>query len=80
MGRWEHAWRQTRELVTFTLGVVVMLDALDVTGSGRNIGEMIVALVMIGILPLDRLLALIDRRTSRRTTALVRRGRDQGSG
>lgn len=56
MPRW---WPAAREVITFVLGVAVILDALDVTGTGRNIGEMIVGLVMIGILPLDRLMNVI---------------------
>lgn len=54
--RW---WLIFREVVTFTLGVVVMIDGLDITGSGRNIGELIVGLVMIGVLPLERLLSVV---------------------
>jgi hypothetical protein len=54
--RW---WLIFREVVTFTLGVVVMIDGLDVTGTGRNIGELIVGLVMIGVLPIERLLSVV---------------------
>lgn len=50
-----------RRVVIFFLGCVVIIDALDATGTGRNIGEMIVGLVMIGLLPLDDLIGAIDR-------------------
>jgi hypothetical protein len=54
--RW---WRPLRRVVTFGLGVAVILDALidNVPGVGR----LIVGLVMIGVLPLDDLLQLARR-------------------
>lgn len=54
-------WLIFRRVVIFLLGVAVILDALDVTGSGRNIGEMVVGLVMIGLLPLDDLIGALQR-------------------
>ena len=54
-------WPLLRRVIIFFLGCAVIIDALDVTGTGRNIGEMIVGLVMIGLLPLDDLVGAIDR-------------------
>jgi hypothetical protein len=58
--RW---WQLTREVVTFALGVAVILDTL-ISEHWRT-GELLAGLVMIGILPLDRLLGAIGRRPSR---------------
>jgi hypothetical protein len=46
-------------LVTFWLGVAVVLDALAATSGGRDIGELVVGLVMVGVLPLDQLVGAI---------------------
>jgi hypothetical protein len=54
-------WLFFRRVVTFLLGIAVVLDALAATSGGRNIGEMIVGLVMIGLLPLDDLIRAIQR-------------------
>ncbi len=58
MTRW---WQLTREVVTFALGVAVVLDAL--LEPHTSVPELVVGLVMIGVLPLERLLAAIGRRT-----------------
>jgi hypothetical protein len=55
-----HAWTVVREVVTFGLGVAVILDALALTGGGRSMGELVVGLVMVGLLPLDRLLGAVN--------------------
>lgn len=49
-----------RQFVIFLLGVAVILDAL--VAPGANIGELIVGLVLLGVVPLDNaLMALADR-------------------
>jgi hypothetical protein len=54
-------WRWVREVITFALGVAVIIDAL--TSATTPLSELIVGLVMVGVLPLERLLAVIgDRR------------------
>ena len=58
MTRW---WQLTREVVTFALGVAVVLDAL--LDPHTSVPELVVGLVMVGVLPLERLLAVIARRT-----------------
>jgi hypothetical protein len=61
-----HAWSVFREVVIFGLGVLVVLDALGLTGGGRSLGELALGLVMIGLLPLDRLLGAFDSLWPRR--------------
>jgi hypothetical protein len=60
---WAKWWQAIREVVTFALGVAVILDSL-ISGD-HSFGELIAGLVMIGILPLDRLIAAIGRRTDK---------------
>jgi len=52
-----------REATTFALGVAVILDAL-ISEHWRT-GELIAGLVMIGILPLDRLVAMLARKNGK---------------
>lgn len=53
-------WPGLRRLVLFVLGVAVIIDALTV--SGQNLGQLLVGTLLIGIVPVDELLAEVRRR------------------
>ena len=53
-------WLWLRRLVSFTLGVAVIVDALR--SHEASVGKLIVGLVMIGVLPLDDLLRVVADR------------------
>jgi len=50
-----------RRVVIFLLGTVVILDSL-VEKQTASVGKLIVGLLMVGALPVDDLLRLIDER------------------
>ena len=56
-------WLMARRLVTFVLGVAVIIDALwekqDV------VAELVIGLLLVGVLPLEDLIRLLDRRGRR---------------
>jgi hypothetical protein len=60
---WAKWWQAIREVVTFALGVAVIVDSFFT--HDRSVGELVVGLVMIGVLPLDRLLGAIGRRADK---------------
>jgi hypothetical protein len=62
-GRAPRWWGWIRRVVTFVLGVWVIVDSL-VEKNVPSVGKLIVGLVMIGVLPLDDLL-MVARRTAR---------------
>jgi hypothetical protein len=59
-------WPLLRRIVIFVLGCAVMIDALlqNVT----SIGELVIGLIMVGVLPIDDLFRLV-RRGQRRDDA-----------
>jgi hypothetical protein len=58
--RW---WAPVRRIVTFLLGCAVIVDAL--LQSAVSIGELIVGLLMIGVLPIDDLIRIVRRSAGR---------------
>jgi hypothetical protein len=56
-------WLMVRRLVTFVLGVAVIVDALwekeDV------VAELVIGLILVGVLPIEDLIRLLDRRGRR---------------
>jgi hypothetical protein len=57
-------WLWTRRIVSFGLGVWVIVDSL--TEQAPSIGKLIIGLVMIGVLPLDDLFKTLTRAKDRR--------------
>ena len=54
MPRW---WDAFRRIVTFLLGVAVILDSL-LEKNTATVGKLVVGMVLVGVLPLDDLVAL----------------------
>jgi len=55
-----HGWvAVARQTVLFALGVFVVLDA--VLSEGTHVSEMIVGLLLLGLVPLDALMARLGR-------------------
>lgn len=54
-GRVWTAFAGARRVVVFVLGVLVVIDSL--IGDHDNLGELAIGAVMVGVLPLDGLLA-----------------------
>ena len=57
-------WLWTRRIVSFGLGVWVIVDSL--TEQTASVGKLIIGLVMIGVLPLDDLVKVIARAVTTR--------------
>ena len=55
--RW---WLWTRRVVSFGLGVWVIVDSL-IEKQVASVGKLIIGLVMIGVLPLDDLIRVVRR-------------------
>lgn len=51
---------RARRLILFALGVAVIVDAL---ADGEHLGQLVVGLVLVGLVPVDDLLSRIGRRT-----------------
>jgi hypothetical protein len=62
MPRW---WGVFRRIVTFLLGVAVILDSL-LEKNTATVGKLIVGLLLVGVLPLDDLVRLATRRVNHR--------------
>lgn len=54
-----HGWAALRRLVLFVLGCAVIIDA--VVGSPQHLGQLIVGLLLVGLVPVDELLGAITR-------------------
>lgn len=56
-------WPELRRLVLFVLGVVVIVNA--VATNGQNVGQMAIGALLVGLIPVDELLARVGRRRDR---------------
>jgi hypothetical protein len=63
----------TRRVITFALGVAVILDSLF-EKSEASVGKLVVGLLLVGVPPIDDLIRMIGRngRHSRQTTTETR--------
>jgi uncharacterized membrane protein HdeD (DUF308 family) len=52
-------WLQVRRVVTFLLGCAVIVDAL--LASVVNVGELVIGLILVGVLPIDDLFRIVRR-------------------
>jgi hypothetical protein len=50
--------------VLFLLGVAVVIDAL--VKAGNNVGQLLVGALLVGIIPVDELMARVGRRNGAR--------------
>lgn len=57
-------WVAVRRLVTFVLGVVVIIDAL--AANHDTVSELLVGVLLLGIVPVDELLGHVRRRRASR--------------
>lgn len=57
-------WRPLARLVLFLLGVAVVIDAL--VKAGNNVGQLLVGALLVGIIPVDELMARVGRRNGAR--------------
>jgi hypothetical protein len=53
-------WGLIRRVITFALGVAVMVDAIQMPNA--DTAELIIGLILVGVLPIDDLLAVIHRK------------------
>lgn len=63
--RW---WAAFRQVVTFLLGVAVIVDSL-VEKSTATVGKLVVGLLLIGVPTIEDLTQLVRRRNGRRAAA-----------
>lgn len=54
-------WMRFRQMVTFLLGVAVIIDSL-VEKNTATVGKLIVGLLLIGIPPMEDIIRLMKRR------------------
>jgi hypothetical protein len=59
--RWSKRWLAVRSVVTFFLGVAVIIDSL-VEKNTATVGKLVVGLLLIGIPSMEDLLRLTRRR------------------
>lgn len=58
---WPARWAATRSVVTFLLGVAVIIDSL-VEKNTATVGKLVVGLLLIGIPPVEDIAALVAGR------------------
>ena len=56
-------WLMVRRMVTFVLGVAVIVDAL--WEQENVVTELVIGLLLVGVLPIEDLLRLLSRRGGR---------------
>jgi hypothetical protein len=53
-------WPGLRRLVLFVLGVAVIVNGIAT--QGQNVGQLVIGVILVGVVPLDELLGRLGRR------------------